>query len=125
MRRHKVSVTTASDGSATAYTPRVAGKIHSIHYVKDGSTGFADGVDLTITAEATGESILAKSDVNASAVFYPRAPTHSQAGVASLYATDGTAVQDRIGLASDRVKIVIASGGDTKVGAFHILVDED
>jgi hypothetical protein len=124
MRRYKVSVTTAADGSATAYTPRVAGKIHSVHYVKDGSNGFADGVDLTVTAEATGESILAKSDVNASAVFYPRAPTHSQAGVASLYAAGGTSVEDKIGLASDRVKIAVASGGDSKVGVFHVLVDE-
>lgn len=124
MRRYKVPVTTAADGSATAYTPRIAGKRHSIQYVKDGSNGFADGVDFTITAEATGESVLAKSDVNASAVFYPRAPTHSQAGVANLYASGGTAVSDKIGMASDRLKIVVASGGNAKVGVFHVLVDE-
>jgi len=124
MRRYKVPVTTAADGSATAYTPRIAGKLHSIQYVKDGSNGFADGVDFTITAEVTGESVLAKSDVNASAVFYPRAPTHSQVGAANLYASGGTAVSDKIGLASDRIKIVVASGGNAKVGVFHVLVDE-
>jgi hypothetical protein len=123
MRRYKVSVTTAADGSATAYSPRVAGKIHSVQYVKDGANGFANGVDFTITAEATGESIWAQNDVNASAVVYPRAPTHSQAGAAALYAAGGTAVSDKIGLASDRVKIVIAAGGNAKVGDFHILVD--
>jgi hypothetical protein len=121
MRRYKVPVTTAADGSAAAYSPRVAGKIHSLHYVK---TDFADGVDFTITAEATGESILAKSDVNASAVFYPRAATHTQAGAAALYASGGTAVSDKVALASDRVKIVVAAGGNVKSGAFHILVDE-
>lgn len=121
MRRYKVPITTAADGSATAYSPRVAGKIHSLHYVK---TDFADGVDFTITAEVTGESILAKSDVNASAVFYPRAATHTQAGVAALYASGGTAVSDKIAIASDRVKITIAQGGNAKSGAFHILVDE-
>lgn len=120
MRRFKVTITTAADGSATAYTPRIAGKIHSVQYVK---TDFADGVDLTITAEATGESILSKSDVNASAVFYPRAATHAQDGSAALYASGGVGVLDKIALASDRVKIVVASGGNAKTGAIHILVD--
>jgi hypothetical protein len=121
MRRYKVPVTTAADGSATAYSPRIAGKIHSIHYVK---TDFADGVDITITSEATGESILAKSDVNASAVFYPRAATHGQDGAAALYAAGGVGVLDKIAIASDRVKIVVAAGGNAKAGTFHVLVDE-
>ncbi len=119
MRRYKVSVTTAADGSATAYTPRVAGEIHSIHYVKG---DFADGVDFTITSEATGESLWAESNVNASAVRYPRQATHSNAGVASLFASGGTAVQARAAVASDRVKIAIAQGGNAKTGVFHVLV---
>lgn len=123
MNRFKVSVTTASDGTATAYSPRIAGKIHAIHYVKPGSGSFDDGVDFAITAEATGENIWTESNVNASAVRYPRAPTHSQAGVAALYAASGTAVQDKVALASDRVKIAITSGGNAKTGAFHIMVD--
>ena len=121
MRRFKVPVVTAADGTATAYSPRIAGKIHAIHYVK---TDFADGVDFTITAEATGESLWTESNVNASASRYPRAPTHTQAGAAALYATGGTAVQDRPAVASDRVKIVIAQGGNAKSGAFHIMVDD-
>jgi len=80
MRRYKVPVTTAADGSATAYTPRVAGLLHAIHYVK---TDFADGVDFAISSEVTGESLWAESNVNAAAVRYPRAPTHSQAGAAA------------------------------------------
>lgn len=120
MRRYKVAITTAADGSATAYTPRAAGKIHSIQYLK---TDFADGVDFTITTEATGESVISKSDVNASAVFYPRAPTHSQTGTPLLYAADGAAVADKIALASDRLKIVVAQGGNAKSGAVHVLVD--
>ncbi|UEM09023.1 hypothetical protein J4G43_030255 [Bradyrhizobium barranii subsp. barranii] len=122
MRRYKVSVTTDGSGNATAYSPRIAGEIHSIQYVKDGSNGYANGVDFTITAEATGENIWTQADVNASAVVYPRAATHSQAGVAALYAAGGTGVFARIGMASDRVKISLAQGGATKLGAFHILV---
>lgn len=120
MRRFKVTVTTASDGSATAYTPRLSGKLHQIEYVK---TDFADGVDFTITSEATGKTLWTQSDVNASAVVAPRSATHSTAGVASLYASGGTAVQDKPALGRDRIKIVIGSGGDTKTGTFHFLVE--
>ena len=123
MRRYKVTVTTAADGSATAYTPRVAGKLHSIHYVKPGSGGYTDGVDFVVSSEATGEVLWDEDNVNASAVRNPRAPTHTQVGVASLYAAGGVAVEDKIALASDRIKIVLAAGGDAKVGAFHFLVD--
>jgi hypothetical protein len=104
----------------TAYSPRLSGKIHQIEYVK---TDYAAGVDFTITGEATGVSLWAQTDVNASAVVAPRQPTHSQAGVASLFAAGGTAVQDKVALANDRVKIAIAQGGATKTGTFHILVD--
>jgi hypothetical protein len=41
MRRYKVSVTTAADGTAVAFSPRIAGKIHSIQYVKDGANPYA------------------------------------------------------------------------------------
>lgn len=119
MKRYKMTVTTAADGSATAYSPRISGEIHQIEYVK---TDYADGVDFTITGEATGVNLWTESNVNAAAVRAPRQPTHSQAGVASLYASGGTAVQARVALARDRVKIVLAQGGATKTGAFHVLV---
>lgn len=121
MRRHVVSVTTASDGSATAYTPYISGKIHAIHYVK---TDFTDGVDFTITAEATAETIWTEANVNAAKACFPRGATHSNAGVAALYASGGVAVNDKIALGRDRVKIAIASGGNAKTGAFHILVED-
>jgi hypothetical protein len=123
MRRFKVPVTTAADGTATVYTPRLSGKIHQIEYVKPASGGFDDGVDFTIAGEATGIGLWTESNVNASAVRAPRMATHSQVGAASLFAAGGTAVQDRIALASDRVKITIAQGGNAKAGTFHVLVD--
>lgn len=126
MKRFKVTVTTAADGTAVAFSPRFSGEIHQIEYVKDtasaGANAFANGVDFVVTGEATGVALWSQNDVNASAVVAPRQPTHSQAGAASLYATGGTAVQARLGMANDRVKIGIAQGGNAKVGAFHILV---
>jgi len=121
LRRYAIAVTTASDGSATAYSPYLSGYIQDIQYVK---TDFADGVDFTITAEAYGRTLWAENDVNAAAIRAPRQPTHSTAGVASLYAAAGTAVNERIALSRDRVKVVIASGGATKTGTFIVMVDD-
>ena len=118
--RHAITVVTASDGSATAYSPVVTGKVSRIVYV---ATDYAAGVDFTITAEATGETIWTELNVNASATKAPRQATHSTAGVAALYAAGGTAVNDKIALANDRVKIVIAAGGNAKTGTFHLIME--
>lgn len=123
IRRFVVPVTTDGSGDATAYSPVASGKLVSIRYVKASSDSYTDGVDFTITAEDSGETIWTESNVNASATRYPRAATASVAGAASLYAAAGQAVNDKIGLGSDRVKIVIGSGGDTHSGTFHITVD--
>lgn len=118
--RHVVPVTTIADGSATAYTPAIAhGQVLQIHYVK---TDYTDGVDFTITSEATGETIWSELNVNAAKVVSPRRPTHDTAGVASLYAAAGEPVETPIVLANDRVKIVIAAGGATKLGTFHVVI---
>lgn len=118
-RRFTISAVTIADGSVTAYSPYLSGAIESIQYVK---TDYADTVDFTITAEATGETIWTESNVTAAAIKHPRAAVHSTAGVAALYAAGGTAVQDKVVLARDRVKVVIASGGDTKTGSFIVTV---
>lgn len=124
MRRVKVSLTTAADGTVVGTSPRLSGKLHSIEYVKDpGANPFANGVDFAITKESTGENIWTQADVNASAVVYPRAATHNQSGAAALFAAGGLGVLAPIGLGNDRVKISIAQGGNAKNGSFTILVD--
>lgn len=85
-------------------------------------TDFANGVDFTITSEATGETLWAESNVDASATRAPRQATHGTDGTAALYAGSGTAVLDKIALANTRVKIVVASGGDTKTGTFYVVL---
>ncbi|MRV72559.1 hypothetical protein GJ700_12660 [Duganella sp. FT92W] len=120
MRRLSVPVVTAADGSATVYSEAVTGKVSQIRYVK---TDFADGATFTITAEATGETIWNETGVNASATRAPRQATHSTAGAAALYAAGGAAVNDQIGIANDRIKIVIANGGNAKAGTFHIVLE--
>lgn len=121
IRKFRVPVTTDASGDATAYSPYLSGYIQDIEYQK---TDFADGVDFTITGEASGRNIWTESNVNAAVVKAVRQPTYTQAGVASLYASGGTAVNDRIALARDRVKIVVAQGGNVKTGTFLITVDD-
>ena len=117
---HKVSLTTAVGGAATGYTPILTGKIISIRYVK---TDFAAGVDFAITGEITGINIWTQVDQNASVTKSPRQPTHDAAGAASLYDTvSSEPVEDYIVLARERVKIVIAQGGDGKLGDFYVTV---
>ncbi len=123
-RRFVLDVVTAADGSATAYSPWLSGKLTAIHYVKDGANGYATGVDFTITAEQTGETLWTQSNVDATVSVAPRIATASNAGVAALYASAGTAVNDLIRLGRDRVKIVLAQGGNAKTGRFHIVMED-
>ena len=118
VERHSVAVTTASDGSATVYSPVITGRVLAIIYVK---TNFTDGVDFTITAEATGETLWTESNVNAAVAKYPRVAVHDTVGVAATL--DGTrAMRDAIHVAQDRVKIVLAAGGNATTGSFIIIV---
>lgn len=116
--RHTVSITTASDGSATAYTSDIVrGAVLSIQYVK---VDFDNGVDFTITGETTGQGLWTDTNINASETVCPRQPVHDAVGAASLYAAGGEPVEDYIYLAGERVKIIIAQGGNVKSGTFYV-----
>lgn len=120
LERHTVTVTTAADGTATAYTDlKCNGFVHSIRYVK---TDFATGVDFTITAEKSGATLWAQNNVDATVTVFPREATAGTDGAAALYAAAGTAVRALIPVANERIQIVIAQGGNAKVGTFHFYV---
>ena len=123
-RRYSVTATTNGSGAATVYLPATAGEtlsgeIVNVIYAK---TDFANGVDFTGTLEATGQTVWTESDVNASKTVAPRQASHSTAGVAAVFASAGEAVLVPIVAVADRLKIVIASGGDTKTGTFTVVV---
>ena len=118
-RRLTVVVTTDSGGDGVGYADVDYGLLSQIRYEKN---DFAAGVDFAITVEGTGEGLWTQSDVNASTTKAPRQATHGVDGSASLFASGGTAIQDKIAIAQDRIKIVVAQGGDTKTGTFHFLL---
>lgn len=124
LKRHVVDITTDASGDGTGYTAEpVSGYVHAIRYVADGTSPYDNTADFTITAEQSGAAILSATNVAASATYAPRAATVSTANAAALYAAGGTAVNDRIPVAQERVKIVVAQGGDTKTGRFHVYVE--
>lgn len=116
--RHTVSLTTNGSGAATGYTPVITGRILALRYIK---TDFADGVDFDVTVESTGETVWDEDNVNASATRYPRAQTHTTAGVAMTY--DGTRpVGEPVTVANDRLLVSVANGGASKTGSVVVIV---
>jgi hypothetical protein len=124
LKAQTVTVTTDADGDATAYTADpVSGRVLSIGYTKHGSASYTDGVDFTITGESTGQALWVDTNVNATETVSPRQAIHSTAGAAALFAAGGTALLDYVFLVNERIKIVVAAGGDTKIGTFLIVTD--
>jgi hypothetical protein len=110
--RHAVSLTTNASGDATGYTGVAYGRVQTVQYVK---TDYAAGVDITVTGETSGLAVLALTDQNASGTFFPRALVHGPTGTALT-------VSEAVTVAGERVKVVVAQGGDTKSGVVYVTV---
>ena len=119
-KRLTINVTTAADGTATVLSDKFSGRIVSVHYIK---TNFDNGVDFTITLDTTLQNVWVESNVDASANRAPRQATHDTVGVASLYAAAGEPVEDLVRAADEKVKIVIAAGGNAKTGQFVVVYE--
>lgn len=121
-RRFSTVVTTSTGGAATVYlAPEdepITGRLVNLIYTK---TDFADGVDFTITSEDGGQTLWTEANVNASKTVAPMQAAHSTAGVALTYNSTEPLVAP-VYLAADRIKIVIASGGNTKTGTFTAVI---
>jgi len=113
-----ITATTTAGGAATVYSETLNGRILAILY--DG--GLDATADLTITTEKTLQGVWTETDVTNSATFRaPRLATHDTVGAASLYAATFE-VLDYIWLAEERLKIVVAQGGNAETGVFTLLV---
>ena len=122
-----VSVTTNSSGAFTGYTPMpVSGRLEHIRYIPDASTPLDTGAGITVTGETSTIPIVTKTSIGTSAfTLAPRQATHNVSdGSAALYAAAGSGVLDKIAFAGERLKVVVASGGNTKSGVFEILVSD-
>lgn len=118
----RIPITTNGSGAATVYSSAFCGLVHALIYMP-GSSGIDTGATVTVTEDATGIAIWAKSSAGTSTLnVLPRGATVGVTNTALVYAgTDPVA--DRIAVVS-RVKVVIASGGSTKSGAIGVVWDD-
>lgn len=123
MTRHVVDITVDASGDGTGYTPVVSGRVDTIRYVADGAAAYDNTADFTVTGEASGIAIDTITNASGSATYVPRQATTSTANAAALFAAGGTAVNDRVPIANERIKIVVAQGGNKKTGRFHVYVE--
>ena len=116
IQKHKATITTTSGGAATVYSGLIRGKLVAVHY-EPGT--ILTGGDLTITSETTGLSLLTVTDAGTSDVtWYP---------LALACQTDTTAYTDtgvEMPLYDERIKCVVAQGGDTKTGTITFFTCE-
>jgi hypothetical protein len=123
IERHVLDLTVTAGGAATVYTPWLrACRVLQISYVPDATTPLDTGADLTITGETSGTAIATLSNIGTSAFTkVPRQPTHGLTGTALVYAgTDP--VSEPVLIAGERIKVVVAQGGASKIGTLHIFV---
>jgi hypothetical protein len=136
--RVTLTVTTDASGNATVLVPQADADVGSVTYEKDPplkplngavfaitytKIDYAAGVDFTITTEATSQGIWTELDVNATKTVHPYVAANDLAGVPFLFAAAGEPVPgDPPVVADDRVKIVVANGGNAKSGTFTIVL---
>lgn len=117
MQRHHVSLTTDASGDVTAYTDSaVSGRVVSVLWRP---TDLDAGSDLTVTTEATAQTVVVKANVGATAVgLHPR--------VLENLNTDGSALATHtpVRAATERIKVVVAQGGNAKTGEVIIITED-
>jgi len=115
VKRVYLSGITGTDGALTAVgdARTVLGRLYAVKW--DIGT-FASGVDFTLYAVGGVDdtTLLTVANANADAIYFPRAIVHAMADGAALTGTSGG---DRdLPLVDGYFKLVVASGGDTKMG---------
>lgn len=102
LRRISVKMTTDAAGAATVFTHRVIGKVVRV-FVDLGDLA-AGAVDFTVTGELSAEAIYTGTDLATDTL----ADATTAAGVYVW---------------AERIKVIVAAGGDTKSGEISFLID--
>lgn len=124
VEKHTIAILTNAGGAFTGYTAvPVTGAVLQYRYVPDGVAPLDTGADLDVTGEETGVVLVNQDNIGTSAFTKaPRQATHDEAGAASLYAAAGEPVEAAAVVAGERLKVVVAAGGNTKLGTLYIWV---
>lgn len=115
-RKEIITITTAADGSATAYSNQITGRIKSVIVAVGTLTTL---FDFTLTTETTLQTILVETAPGDAEVFHPRSLINAAADGAV-----GTAViQEGLSVVSERLKVVVANGGNAKTGTLTVIYE--
>lgn len=110
----ELTVTTTSLGAATVYSSRVNGVVRRIIIA-----GTLDaGTDWTITGETTGLPILVVADKNALDICPKVLAAGNPAG--TVLAENGGDIH----VCNERIKVVVAQGGDAQTGTITFVTDD-
>lgn len=120
--KHSINVTTSAGGDFDGTTNVPAfGELMHIAYTPDSASPLDTGADIVVTGEKSGTPIVTKANIGTSAfVLAPRMPTHAVA--------DGTVIAgvvDRIALAGENIRLVVAQGGNALKGKFDFYTFEN
>jgi len=119
LHKFSTAIVTDASGNATVYLgSTIRGYLVALNY----RPGTLDtGADLTITAETSGAPILTKANLGTgNSWLYPRAlPTNANSAIGAL----GTVPSERIPLLKERIKVVVAQGGNTLTGSIEAVVE--
>jgi len=117
MRKTSIAWTTDAAGAASVYGASIFSKVIAIDYLP-GTTD--TGATVTVTCEGgITTTLLAKTSAGTANVrYYPRVLVHGNTDGAALTGTSGGDREPS--LAQGRLKVVIASGGNTLSGSVVI-----
>lgn len=110
-----IAITTSTGGAATVYSSVVRGVVSAIKYTKATGTPLASTADITVTLEDSGQAVMTFTNINATSVKYPRAIATLASGAAS------TLTEVPVYAVNERVKVVVAQGGNTKTGTITVV----
>lgn len=125
MQRVIIAATTAADGSFTGYSQHpVNGHVEHMRYTPGASPIDTNG-DIDVTGESSGVVVADHDNIGLTAFTKAyRSATHDINGVAATY--DGTRpVLNKVAIAGERLKLVIANGGNATSGTFEFVVNTD
>lgn len=114
-----IPITTASDGSATAYSAGVYGLLYAVSFLKGTLADTAD-VAVSIDGGAFDNAVMTITNLTTSndGPYYPRANSCDASG------TVGTSA-DCLHIIDGKIKVVVAQGGDTLSGSVVVTwIDE-
>lgn len=115
-----IAVTTDASGNATVYSDPWNGRVLAILYIPDGTVPFANSFQIVATTETSQQPIVTFTQATATNTFqlYPKAQNSAVSNGAGI-----TGMYDFIPLSNtERVKIVVSAGGNTKNGQFIVIL---